>query len=400
MKPGQVDRGILSYPWTIAEQGVERAVGIIKQELCADSLYVSVNYHSGRLFQPLSEKKVYMRHEATYAFEPDAARYPEGMSPMTDEGIAGRHTQLAIRQACTEQGVAYRAWMVGLHNSSLGRARNDCCIRNAFGDIYDFALCPSHPVARAYVVGLTEDVCANLDPASLIVEAHGFPGFVHGHHHEKVLGSLGPVCEYLLSLCFCDFCTQAAVRAGMDVVRLQANVREKIGYLIEQERGAIGADFTQGELACLLLEDDDLYRYTRDRIDTVTSLVEEQAHIARKYGKKIVVMPSYISSYSWMEGTSLSRLSAVADGFFALSYFAQPDRVKADLEWIRLFAGDVPCIAGLYGGSPFTSSEGGLRACVHAALSAGASAVAYYNWSLLSRTRLEWIGAVNRSIRC
>lgn len=241
-------------------------------------------------------------------------------------------------------------------------------------------------------------MCAQLDPQSLIVEAHGFLGFVHGHHHEKVLGSLGPVCEYLLSLCFCDCCKQSASSAGIDAGRLQTNVKARIGYLIEHERGAVGGDFTQAELASLLLEDNDLYRYTRVRIDTVTALVEEQTAITRQYGKKLFIMPAYMSSFSWMEGTSLSRLSAIVDGFFVLGYFAQPEKITADLEWIRLLAGDIPCIAGMYGGSPMTANESGLRACVNAALSAGVSAVAYYNLSLLTRTRLDWIGAVNRAI--
>lgn len=121
-----VDKGILSYPWTIAEQGVDRTVAFIKNELHADSLYVSVNYHSGRLFQPLSAQKVNMRHQATHSFRPDASLYPEGISVHLDEGLADRDIQRSIRQACLEKGVAYHAWMVGLHTipPSGGRIRN------------------------------------------------------------------------------------------------------------------------------------------------------------------------------------------------------------------------------------------------------------------------------------
>jgi hypothetical protein len=388
-------KGILSYPWTIAEAGIEQTIQYIKNELNIDSLYVSVNYHSGRLFQPLSRKKVNMRHDSTLSFPHDDANYPKEISLIED---SDNSIQQSIRKSCEKNGISYNAWVVGLHNSSIGRAHPDYCVTNVFGDIYDFALCPNHPKSRTYLNGLIHNVCKKLDPASLILENPNFLGFVHGHHHEKVLCSLGSICEYLLSLCFCSHCKQTAVKSGIDVDRLQKNVIQRINYLTEFERGHVEGDFSQTEMASLLLEDYELYQYTHMRIDIVTSLMEELVNTVRRHGKKLYVMPSFISSRSWIEGTSLTRLASIVDGFFILSYFSQPERVKADIEWLKLLTGDAPYIVCFQGGAPTTMSQQGLQSCVHTALNLKPEAITYYNMSLLTKTRLEWIGSINKSL--
>jgi hypothetical protein len=392
---------MLSYPWTIAEHGIERTIHSIKHDLHADRLYVAVNYHSGRLFQPLSGRKITMRHEATHSFPPDAACYPAGWTLPTDEGTSygAPDVQWHIRKACEDAGVEYHAWVVGLHNSSIGRTHPECCMHNAFGDVYDFGLCPANPLAVSYVCGLVQDVCAHLQPASVLMEAHGFLGFVHGHHHEKVMSRLGPVCEYLLSLCFCPSCKMAAQAAEIDVDRLQMRVRHRIETLSEQERGSVSGEFTQAELACLLMEDEELYAYNRMRMDQVSKLVSALKRIVKERNSKLVVMPAYMSSNSWIEGTSLSKLASIVDGFMILTYFADADKIKADIEWLRLFVGETPITVCLNAGAPSTVSGGALQGSVRAALACDPAGIAYYNLSLLTRTRLGWIGEANRMIR-
>lgn len=394
----QTGRGMFAYPWTLAEQGIEQSIRYLSTELHTDNLYVSVNYHSGRLFQPLSHNKVNMRHDSTFSFAPDPERYPGNLELKVDEGVVGLDLQRAIRRTCIEYGVAYHAWAIGMHSSAVGRANPEWCVRNAYGDVYDYALCPNHPKSQAYMSGLIEDICANLAPKSVVLESPGFLGFVHGHHHEKMLSRLGPVCEYLLSLCFCSNCMHRAASSVVDVDRLQELVKLRVDRLCEQERGGMGMEFTQAEFACLLLEEPELYRYTMMRMETVTELLARIKSVAHRYGVELWTMPALIASNSWSEGSSLSQLAPVVDGFMALTYYSDPAKVRADLDWLKLFIGDTPYVALFNGGAPATNSASDLRSGVDTALRQGAKGVAYYNMSMLTRSRLEWIGSVNKEI--
>jgi len=81
-----------------------------------------------------------------------------------------------------------------------------------------------------------------------------------------------------------------------------------------------------------------------------------------------------------------------------LSYFPNPAWVKADIEWMRMFARKAPLYSAFNAGGSDAPDEATLQACVAQALRFRPEAIAYYNASLLTRTRLDWIGRINRFI--
>ncbi len=104
-------------------------------------------------------------------------------------------------------------------------------MRNAFGDVYPWALCAGARPVREYAATLAAEVAALPEVDAIELEACGWYGFEHGSAHDKtgsVAGPAGPAGAaggWLLSLCFCPECSEAYRSAGADPATLAAQVR-------------------------------------------------------------------------------------------------------------------------------------------------------------------------------
>lgn len=389
------------YPWDLQYDGVEAAIGTIRGLGCSGAV-VNCSYHLGRFFHPRRrDGGMYQRLEAGVSFAPDTRLYPSGLIPEVDEEVVRAGVQPAAREACERLGLAYHAWLVGTHDVGQGPERLDLTVRNACGDRFRYALCPSHPEVRQYLRGLVEDTCRKLCPASVVMESPGFLGLVHGEHHETIMVALGETAEHLLSMCFCTACERRARDAGLDPDPIRARVVRMVQWLVERERGTLDPGFTSMELAALLVEFADLHAYIRFQQASVASLVGELRALANAGGARLSVLPSVFkrpSSRAWMEGISLTALPAVADAIFLVAYFPSTAQVLADLGWVRLMAGDHPVTVALNVGHPATSSAEDLVDKASRVAREGVPAIAYYNYGLLTRTRLEWVAQANEAL--
>ena len=141
------------------------------------------------------------------------------------------------------------AWVVFLHNDRLGFEQPECATQNVFGDRYLTDLCPANPDVRAFAGALASDV-AGYGVSNIFAESLNFHGLGHGYHHERYFEDLGEIGTFLLGLCFCEHCLEAAGNAGVDAERVKHSVRGELGRRFEQE-----PDEETGELAREWLED-------------------------------------------------------------------------------------------------------------------------------------------------
>ena len=102
-------------------------------------------------------------------------------------------------------------------------------IANAFGDRYIYNLCPSAPDARAYAIGLAQDVTASYPVMGVSLETPGFLPYAHGFHHEFALNRPNRWLDNQLGLCFCAHCQAGAKRAGIPVERMERVVGRIFG---------------------------------------------------------------------------------------------------------------------------------------------------------------------------
>ena len=140
-------------------------------------------------------------------------------------------------------GIATDAWIVLCHDDTLGRLHPDLVTRNAFGDRYPYALCPSSPDVREYAETLAEEVVLAHRVRGVVLEACGPVGVEHASLHDNVeFASWTPTDLDLLSLCFCDACRLAMSTIGLDADELAARVRAAVGGAALSVEEALGAD--------------------------------------------------------------------------------------------------------------------------------------------------------------
>lgn len=394
--------GFFTYPWDLVDEGADALIAHMVTDLKCNAIMLNAQYHHARLLRPQHPgEKTYQTSGAVAAFTPDPEQYqPGGLMPVVDDALAGSGVIAQARKSCMELGVDFGLWVVGLHNSSLGMENPDLCVKNCFGDVYTYALCPSREENQQYLQGLVGDVCSQFSPDRIALEAVGVLGLRHWVHHELFMTDWDPALELLTSICFCDACVAHASSESIDGLALRQEVAQWAGVLMNEERGALPKEFTAGEPASLLMEIDGLWAYLQACSQTVTAVVDGLHQITQQHNTVLEVIPASFhrpSSNAWLERASIKTLAKACDQILISSYFVTPAEVGADLRWSAYLASETGLTAGINACSP-TSSAGVLEAQVNAALDVGCSGVYYYNYGLLTEKRVEWVGQVNRSI--
>lgn len=217
-----------AYPWDVLAPGfVERVA-----ELGVDEVAVAMAYHSVRAATPWSVDRtaVVARHAALYRPVRDAwdgAR----LRPFTPDWIDAPDSAGDAVRLLNAAGIPAAAWLVLTHNSLLGGSVPDVAVRNCFGEIYPWALCPSQPAVREYAATLTAECVRGLELSSVILECCGPMGAVHQHQHEKTDGVWSPAVARLLSICCCAACADGWV--GWDAETVRGTLRKEIRRLLD-----------------------------------------------------------------------------------------------------------------------------------------------------------------------
>jgi hypothetical protein len=219
-----VRTGAYLYPWDVDGDpaAADRIAGLGLTEVT-----LAAAYHAVRAVTPSHpEHRIVTRGAGVY-YRPDPARWAglplRPQAGTADQAGSFERAAAALRAA----GIAVTAWAVVTHNSRLagpgGRA-----VRNAFGDVYPWALCAGSAGVRGYAAALAAEVAALAGVDAIELEACGWYGFEHGSAHDKTgdaAALAGADGLWLLSLCFCAECGQAYRSAGADPAKLAAQVR-------------------------------------------------------------------------------------------------------------------------------------------------------------------------------
>lgn len=241
-----------TYPWDVldAPDFTDRATA-----LGVDEVAVALAYHSARAATPWSPRgsSVLARHAALYRpIRPEQWQGAQ-LRPYAPDWIPGPDSGGEAVRLLRAAGLPVAGWLVLTHNSRLGAAFPTVAVRNCFGEVYPWALCPAQPAVRDYAARLTAEAVRGLDLESVILEACGPLGVVHQHQHEKTDGVWSPLAVRLLSVCCCPACaagwTAAGHRAADIVALLRRAAREAIGGTCP----AADADVLPGGIGELLL---------------------------------------------------------------------------------------------------------------------------------------------------
>lgn len=216
------------YPWDVLDDPAAasriEATGVNRVALAAA-------YHSVRAATPRHpERRVVDARSAALYVPVGSAWDQQALTPAEAREWTGTNDSFSAAAAVLRgAGLPIDAWTVLTHTSAQGMRHPELCVRNAFGEIYRHALCPSHTQVRTYAATLVGQILQHGQPDGLILEAVGPLGFGHQNQHEKTEGAeYSPWVQALLSLCFCQACSSAYAARGMAPQEFQNRVRAAI----------------------------------------------------------------------------------------------------------------------------------------------------------------------------
>lgn len=362
------------YPWDVIGDGAA-AEGIAALGL--DHAVVAAFYHATRAVTPRHPRHriVVAEHSASYL--PVGAAW-EQVLPPAQAWVDAEDAFGATAEALAAAGVATHAWVVVDHVDGFDAPH----VVNAYGDVYPWALCPSHDAVLEYAVGLAAVVAARTDAAGVEFEAAGWYGFDHLHEHDKVAGI--PLSDdelYLMSLCFCDACRAEYQASGIDAARLRSAVRERLDARFAAAEPLIGG------LADLDVADAVLAMRTRVGNRLREAMVRE---VRTQRGADFPVLfhasphPHRSTAFT---GLDVASFAEGATGLVLNCWNGDPEPVK---QTVALSTGHPPAVyAGLLGVRGMGAHPERSADQAAATAAAGASGVRLYHAGLASNTDRE-----------
>lgn len=389
---GKLDATIWAYPWDAAGEGVERFLDSI-QESGFRRVSIAAAYHSGLFVTPHHPRhRLYFPESGALYFQP-SAEATQGLqlqprrSSLLEEGEFVREVAAKARR----RGMKVNAWFVALHNTWLGTARADVVQRTVYGDPLYYALCPANPAVAEYVVTLLADLTRTHDVDGVDMESLGYMGFPHDFHHEKDLVGLDAESSFLLSVCFCPFCTARGRSAGIDVERARHVVRQRLDAVFAAEdflyRDDHGFHLLTGGSKDLAT-DPDLMAYLHMRNDVVMDL---WTAVGEAVGADCALhLIEWEDPARWWTRGFDRRLDDILDAVIMCCYSRDPSLLPALAAKTRQFLPKVPVIAGMQGGWPTCTSEADVEEQIRIVRSSGAAGVQVYHYGLMRRENLHW----------
>ena len=381
-----------SYPWDLLDCGLEKSLDEMKENgLTGVSMITS--YHAGRFLCIRSPKrKIYFPEDGVIYYPSDLTRFT-GLKIQPKKGaFIQEHPDFWDRlfSAAAERDMTVSGWTVCLHNTRIGMAYPDVCVRNAYGDTVYYNQCPSNPDARAYMAALLDDLLSCLPLYAVELESMNFMGHAHEFHHEKDGIGLTALQDFLFSLCFCPSCAERAKKEGLDILPAQRQVRAWLDEICagtmkgsDREFLASGVEYFRDSPA--------VYEYLKWRSTVVTSLMKE-VHQVTSGRTRLFFLSLLANTSSWLFGVDLSSISAECEGIVMCSYDCDENQTRRD---IRGFEGKLApgtkLMVGMRCFTPEYADGDAFARKVRVSLEEKADGFNFYNYGLIPESRLSWI---------
>ena len=379
-----------TYPWDMADEGFDAAAKAVRNDADTDAISLAAAYHSFEMIRPRSADGILLQiPEASVYFQPDLNLYSDTpIKPHVSPLMGDSNWYGSAARACAHVGLDLVAWTVFLHTSYLAGKHPDCAEVCCTGDVSPSRLCPANPAVRAYASGIGQDLAENYGISVLECESLSYGGFGHTHYHVKYGVDPGPGGRFLLSLCFCLACREAASQRGIDAVEVCAAAAATL-------RPALASGAALQESPEQLMQRlPGMADYVSMREDVVTSLTSQVREAAGVPVSCIFMGEPYAS------GLVRRRIAAAADYVEILSYTADPavteaaiDRLMPDLKE------PAQLLVGLQAYPPASGRPEDLLANVKGAWDRGIRRFSFYNFGIMPAPNMAWVGQACSAIR-
>jgi hypothetical protein len=298
------------------------------------------------------------------------------------------------------------AWVVMLHEDHLSGEGLDWQV-NCFGDQLLGNLCPASPKTKRDVLDLVREICAY--PIDVFrAEALDYQVLHHGHHHERILERYDALALWLLGVCFCEHCLDAAGAFGVDGPRLKARVREHL----EASFGDASAErpLSLDEVSEV---SDEFLPYLKFRQATVAALVAIAVEEARRRGTAVSFIDSSLIpppdggalavERGWQRGVDSGLIEQSGASLELPAYVGDPGRLAEELAGYGRSVGTKDIRTIVRPGPPDTERQEDLDERVQTIAALPCAEVNFYCYGLyrlstLDRIRkcLEVLGAASK----
>ena len=376
-------RGLFLHVWDLQDEGVDDVLAWM-HDAGLNQMVIAGSYHSGWFVHPgKKRRRLYMTEGGALYFPPDPRIFRgAAIEPAVAGCVRDTNWLRLAGDRIDRYGLRMVSWTVGVHNTRLGLRYPQYTQRNAYGDSLPHALSIGHDAVRAYLKAVCRDLATNYPMYGLQLEAFGWMGVRHGHHHERDLTDLNAFEQALLSMCFNPETMAKAKARGVDAEHARQSV---LGVLDGAFRDAPDRAANHPR-SMAELEDraPDLKAYNRVRQSLADELIVEIKQEALK-GTRCRLL---------LQGGYQPELAAVADGFACGAYGQLPEAVLAVVQKGAAalppgWQGEFPCFIRLGMGVPASAEQ--LRAIVRAVQEGGATGPIFYNYSEAPPRMLSWI---------
>ena len=376
-------RGLFLHVWDLHDEGVDRVLGWM-QGSGLNQMAIAGTYHSGWFVHPRKEKRrLYMTQGGVLYFPPDPKIFKSTpIQPEVADFVRGTNWLQRAGERLDRYGLRMTSWTIGAHSTRLGARYPQYTQHTAYGDSLPHALSLGHDAVRAYLKAICRDLATNYPMYGVQLEAFGWSGVSHGHHHERDLTELRPFEGALLSICFNPQTMEKAKAKGIDAERAREAVRTVLDAAFREapER----PPNHPASMAEVEERSPDLRAYNGFRRDLASSLIVEIKEEALKGTScKLLMQSGYQPD-----------IAGAVDGFACGAYGQPPAKV---LETVRTatgklppgWRGDFPCFIRLGMSVPADPSQ--LRGIVEAVKAGGSTGPIFYNYSESPPKMLAWV---------
>jgi hypothetical protein len=375
-------RGLFLHVWDLEDEGVDRVLGWTRDAGLNQMLFAG-SYHSGWFVHPGKPKRrLYMTQGGVLYFPPDPAIFKSTpIQPEVADFVRKTNWLRRAGDQVDKYGLRMASWTIGVHSTKLGLKYPQYTQHTAYGDSLPHALSIGHDAVRAYLKAICRDLATNYPMYGVQLEAFGWMGASHGHHHERDLTGLSPLEGTLLSICFNPQTMEKAKAKGVDAGRAREAVRSVLDAAFRE-----APDRPAGHPASIAEVEERfpaLKAYNQVRRQLASDLIVEiKQEALRGTTCRLLLQSGYDPA-----------VAHVVDGFACGAYGQPPEKV---LEIVRAatakapgWKGDFPCFIRLGMGVPSSAEQ--LRAIVTAVKQGGSTGPIFYNYSESPPKMLAWV---------
>jgi hypothetical protein len=376
-------RGLFLHVWDLRDEGVDRVLGWMRDS-GLNQMLIAGSYHSGWFVHPRKQnRRLYMTQGGVLYFPPDPKIFRSTpIKPEVADFVGDTNWLRLAGDRLTRYGLRMASWTIGVHSTKLGQRYPQYTQHTAYGDSLPHALSIGHDAVRSYLKALCRDLATNYPMDGVQLEAFGWMGVAHGHHHERDLTGLRPFEQALLSTCFNPETMKKARTKGIDADKAREAVRLVLDGAFRE-----APDRPSNHPASVAEVEDRspaLKAYNQFRRELANDLIVEIKQEALKGTACRLLMQSGYQA----------EIAHVADGFACGAYGQPPDAV---LEVVRRataplpagWKGEFPCFIRLGMGIPANPEQ--LRAIVMAVKQGGSTGPVFYNYSESPPKMLSWV---------